>query len=45
MHELHWTLPSILEMMDNDEFKAFVIASINIRAREEKKQARKLERG
>nr|DAJ40947.1 MAG TPA: Protein of unknown function (DUF3113) [Caudoviricetes sp.]DAR20560.1 MAG TPA: Protein of unknown function (DUF3113) [Caudoviricetes sp.] len=32
-------------MMDNEEQKAFIIASINIRIKEEKKQARKLERG
>jgi hypothetical protein len=31
-------------MMDNEEFKAFVIASINIRIKEEKRQAKKLER-
>lgn len=27
--------------MDNEEFKAFVIASINIRIKEEKRQAKK----
>lgn len=45
MHKFHWTLPQILDALENDEQKAFLVAAINIRTREEKKQARKLERG